>query len=207
MEGNFSRKTYTELGWESLSSRRWSRRLTLFYKFVNNLSPDYTVVTIPPLHQSQYFLRNQDVIGRLTARTEKFKSSFYPYCLCEWNKVEPEWRLAPSVSVFKKKLLSIICSPAKSVFEIYDPIGLSLLTQLRVGLSKLNFHKFKHNFRDTINPMCPTSDEDTGRLVLRIQNNFCCSARPLVINEEIFLLDLNNCYDHLCKSLTFQIML
>ena len=35
--------------------------------------------------------------------------------------------------------------------------------QLRVGLSKLNFHKFKHNFRDTINPMCPTSDgvEDT----------------------------------------------
>ena len=74
-----------------------------------------------------------------------------------------ELRLAPSVSVFKKKLLSIICPPAKSVFGIYDPIGFSLLTQLRVGFSKLNFHKFKHNFRDTINPMCPTSDgvEDT----------------------------------------------
>ena len=30
-------------------------------------------------------------------------------------------RLAPSVAVFKKKLLSIIRPPAKSVFGIHDP--------------------------------------------------------------------------------------
>ena len=34
----------------------------------------------------------------------------------------------------------------------------SYLTQLRVGLTKLCFHKFRHNFRDTVNPMCPTND-------------------------------------------------
>ena len=101
-------KLYTDLGWESLSSRRWSRRLTLFYKFVNNLSPEYTVDPIPPLHQSQHRLRSQDVIGRLKARTEKFKSNFYPNCLSEWNKLEPELRYVPSDAVFKKKLLSII---------------------------------------------------------------------------------------------------
>ena len=46
--------------------------------------------------------------------------------------------------------------------------GLSLLTQLRVGLSKLNHHKFKHNFRDTTNPMCSTNDgiEDTEHSLL-----------------------------------------
>ena len=104
-------KLYTEPGWESLSSRRWSRRLTLFYKFVNNLSPEYTVDPIPPLHQSQYCLRKQDVIGRLNARTEKFKLTFYPNCLSEWNKLEPELRLVPSIAVFKKKLLSIIRPP------------------------------------------------------------------------------------------------
>ena len=166
--GTSREKLYTDLGWESLSSRRWSRRLTLFYKFVNNLSPEYTVDPIPPLHQSQYCLRNQDVIGQLKARTEKFKSSFYPNCLSEWNKLQPELRHAPSVAVFKKKLLSIIRPPAKPVFGIHDPKGLSYLTQLRVGLSKLNFHKFKHNFRDTINPMCPTSDgiEDTEHYLL-----------------------------------------
>ena len=41
-------KLYTELRWESLSSRRWSRRLTLFYEFSNNRSPEYTVDPIPP---------------------------------------------------------------------------------------------------------------------------------------------------------------
>ena len=89
-------------------------------------------------------------------------------CLSEWNKLDPELRLAPSVAVFKKKLLSIVRPPAKSVFGSHDPIGLTYLTQLRVGLSKLNFHKFKHNFRDTINPMCPTSDgiEDTEHFLL-----------------------------------------
>ena len=143
-------------------------RLTLFYKFVNSLSPEYTVDPIPPLHQSQYCLRNQDVIGRLNARTEKFKSTFYPNCLSEWNKPEPELRLVPSIAVFKKKLLSIIRPPAKSVYGIHDPKGLSHITQLRVGLSKLNFHKFKHNFRDSINPMCPTSDgiENTEQSLL-----------------------------------------
>ena len=61
--GTSREKLYTDLGWESLSSRRWSRHLTLFYKFVNNLSPEYTVDPIPPLHQSQYCLRNQMSLG------------------------------------------------------------------------------------------------------------------------------------------------
>ena len=89
-------------------------------------------------------------------------------CLYEWNKLEPELRLAPSVAIFKKKFLSIIRPPAKSVFGIQNPKGLSHLTQLRVGFCKLNFHKFKHNFRDTINPMCPTSDgiKDTEHFLL-----------------------------------------
>ena len=200
--GTSREKLYTELGWESLSSRRWSRRLTLFYKFVNNLSPEYTVGPIPPLHQSQYCLRKQDVIGRLNARKEKFKSTFYPNCLSEWNKLEPELRRVPSIAVFKKKLLSIIRPPAKSVYGIHDPKGLSHFTQLRFGLSKLNFHKFKHNFRNTINPMYPTNT-----MALRIRNTFCCSALLLMFNDMIFSLKLLNYYNNLCKSPIFQMML
>ena len=58
--------------------------------------------------------------------------------------------------------------PGKSIFGIHNPKGSSHLTQLRVGLSKLKFHKFKHNFRGTVNPMCPTSDgiEDTEHFLL-----------------------------------------
>ena len=166
--GTSREKLYAELGWESLNCRRWSRRLTLFYKILNNLTPIYTKDPFPPQRPLQYCLRNQDVTGRIKARTEKFQSSCYPHCLSEWNKLDPEIRLAPSVAVFKKKLLSIIRPPAKSFFGIHDPIGLSHLCQLRVGLSKLNFHKFKHNFRDTINPLCPSNDgiEDIEHFLL-----------------------------------------
>ena len=150
-----------------MNLRRWSRRLILFYEIMNNLTSEYTRDPIPPLHQSQYCFRNQDVIGRIRARTEKFESSFYPKCLSEWNQFDPEIRLAKSLSIFKTKLLSIIRPPAKSVFGIHDPSGLSYLTRLRVGLSKLNFHKFKQSFRDTINPIVLRT------MVLRMLSTFC----------------------------------
>ena len=54
------------------------------------------------------------------------------------------------------------------MYGIYDPKGLAVRTQLWVGFSKLNFDKFKHNFRDTINPVCPANDEveDTEHFLL-----------------------------------------
>ena len=166
--GTSRNKLYAELGWQSLNSRRWIRRLTVFYKIANNLTPSYTRDPIPPLYRSQYSLGRQDAVGRIVTRTVKFSFSFYPNCILEWNTFDPELRLAPSVAVFKKKLLSIIRPPAKSVFGIHDLLGLSYFSQLRVGLSKLNFHKFKHNFKDTLNPLCPTNDgiEDTEHFLL-----------------------------------------
>ena len=68
--GTSREKLYAELGWESLSSRRWSRRLTLFYKIMINLTPSYTQEPIPSLRQSNYSLRNGDVIGPIRGRTE-----------------------------------------------------------------------------------------------------------------------------------------
>ena len=135
---------------------------------------------VPPLHTVswlQHCFRNQDVIR---ARTEKFESSFYPNCLSEWNQLDPEIRLAPSLSIFKTKLLSIIRLPANSVFDIHDPLGLSYLTQLRVSLSKLNFHKFNHNFRDPINPMCLMNDgiEDTEHFLV-LSPSFMMHPRDL----------------------------
>ena len=113
MERNITRETiHTELGWESLNLRWWSRRLTLFHKFMNDLTPAYTINPIPPFQQSQYSLRNQDVVGRIGARTEKFQSAFYPHCLSEWNKLDPEVRTAPSVAVFSQS-----CNPKYALLQ------------------------------------------------------------------------------------------
>ena len=166
-KGTSREKIYEELGWESLDLRQWSRRLALFYKIINNLTPDYT--RNPPQHQeSNYSLRRRATIGQIRVRTERFKSTFYPNCLSEWEKLDTEIRESCSVNSFKKQLLGLIRPPSKSVYGIHDPKRLSILTQLRVGLSKLNYHKFKHNFRDTLNPLCLINDgiEDTEHFLL-----------------------------------------
>ena len=75
-----------------------------------------------------------------------------------------------------------------SVCGIYNPKGISYLTQLRVGLSKLNFHKFKHNFVDTVSPMCPANDgiEDTEHFLL-LCHSFNNNRRSLLAGvHEVF---------------------
>ena len=54
------------------------------------------------------------------------------------------------------------------MYGIYNPKRLAILTQLRVGLSELNYHKFRHNFNIAINPLCPINDgvEDTEHFLL-----------------------------------------
>ena len=46
------------------------------------------------------------------------------------------------------------------------------MTGKRYCLSKLNFHKFRHNFSDTVDPTCPANDgvEDTEHYMLFCQS-------------------------------------
>ena len=43
-QGTSLNKLYEQLGWESLSDRRWSRRLFQIYKICNNMTPTYLLI-------------------------------------------------------------------------------------------------------------------------------------------------------------------
>ena len=60
-------------------------------------------------------------------------------------------------------MLNLIRPKCNNTYGIHKPTMLKLLTHLRLGLSHLNDHKFNHNFRDCINPLCSCS--------LSVQNN------------------------------------
>ena len=64
--------------------------------------------------------------------------------------------------------MSLIRPARNPIYSIFDPKGLSILTNVRIGLSKLNSYKFRHNVRDTLNHMGPISDstEDTEHFLL-----------------------------------------
>ena len=56
--------------------------------------------------------------------------------------------------IFKKNLLKVIRPSGNSVFRCHNSKGIKLLTRLRLGLSRLLEHKFKHGFLDSLNPVC-----------------------------------------------------
>ena len=68
--------------------------------------------------------------------------------------------------MFKSKLSFI--RPVQTIFNIFEPKGLSFRTRLRLGLSHLNEHRFRHNFQDCLNPSCSCSleIEDTSHYLL-----------------------------------------
>ena len=78
-KGTSREKLYDELGWESLNLRFWSRRLILFYKILNNMTPDYTRYPIPQPKMVPRAFRKEEIVGQIRARTSKLKSSFYPH--------------------------------------------------------------------------------------------------------------------------------
>ena len=74
--------------------------------------------------------------------------------MSEWNKLHLNIRNSISLNTLKKKLLNFMRPCANSVFDIRKPLGIKLLTRLRLGLSHLREHKFRHCFQYTLNPVC-----------------------------------------------------
>ena len=72
-------------------------------------------------------------------------------------QLAPEIQNLKSIEVLKSKLLSFIRSIKRFIFNVNDPEGVKYLTRLRLRLSHLNEHKFRHGFLDTSNPLCNCS--------------------------------------------------
>ena len=87
VRGSSKEKVYQDLGLEYLSSRRWFKRLCLFYKIFNNKTPAYLFDMIP---RPRHFLntRNQHLIPQIFCRTVSFSNCFFPYSINEWNKLD-----------------------------------------------------------------------------------------------------------------------
>ena len=52
---------------------------------------------------------------------------------------------------FRNALIKFGRPIPKPIYNVHNPVGLKLLTRLRLGLSHLNQHKFSHNFQDCLN--------------------------------------------------------
>ena len=68
---------YSKLGLESLQDRRWYRKLCVFYKILNNMSPKYLSDIIPSTTR-RYSSRNVNNIPLVRANNKYFMNNFFP---------------------------------------------------------------------------------------------------------------------------------
>ena len=186
IRGTSRERLYDELGLHSLIERRWRSKLIFFYKIMKGLLPEYLFSYLDFSTQEKYSLRlsTTSMIKPFPSKKKFFKNTFFPYCISEWNKLTVEIKNAKSINIFKKLIL--IKKKENSIFSICDPLGVKLLTRLRLNFSHLNEHKFRHVLTTRSIHYVP------AEMTLRPRSIFSCEAINILPKEKNSLKSLKN---------------
>ena len=103
IRGTSSAKLFQELGLESLKSRRWLRKLCLFYKIFHKKSLSYLFQLIHP-NNNVYATRSSqsNKISSFKTRHKFFKDSFFPAVTSEWNSLDINIWYSSHINVLRK---------------------------------------------------------------------------------------------------------
>ena len=98
-----------------------------------------------------------------------------------------------SIKQSKSMLKNLFSLNQRSLFSIYDPAGVKLLTKLRLQFSHLTEHKFPHNFKDRVSPMFDCGDEtETTTNIARKMSKYGPETTPYLDTFYAMLLFLAN---------------
>jgi len=166
-------KLYANLGWESLSDRRTLRKLCLLFETLQNNFPNYLIALINNQKftaSSRYY--EKTLLKSIPCRINRFRSSFLPSVIEDWNKLEVEIKCSKSKVIFKNKLLNKARPKKCSYFGLRNNDKVRYITLLRLELSPLRAHKYRYNFEDTSDPLCVVckATEDTKHYLLHCKS-------------------------------------
>ena len=142
---------YREIGWGKLETRRKNKKVTLLYKMVNDLTPQYLSSLVPSTvnETSRYNLRNSNDIRTVNIRTSQYYNSFLPSTIREWNALPEEQRNSLTVAAFKSHLNQ---SSIPKYYYVGDRHPQILHTRLRTKCKSLNYDIYLKNLTDS--PLC-----------------------------------------------------
>ena len=103
---------------------------------------------------------------------------------------------------FRNSLLKIGRPLQNSIFKVLYPLGIKFLTRLRLGLSHLNEHKFKHNFQKCLNPLwsCSLEVASTIHFFLHCHFFFGKFRQILLVTAENIIKDISHLNDNLLAN-------
>ena len=189
IKGTSKLKLYNEIGLESLKFRRWFRILCTFYKIKSTGLLSYLFGLIPK-SSHMYNTRSIEDVATLYSRTDSFKYSFFPFTTSGWNKLDLKIQQSKSLLSFRNPLIKIGRPIPKPIYNVHNPVGLKLLTRLRLGHSHLNQHKSNHNLQDCLNPFCSCRLEVESVFHFFLHCHYYLNIRSTLLNE-LQSIDIN----------------
>ena len=100
-QGSNRSKLYDELGWESLSYRRWCRRVLQIHKIVTN-APSYLKNKFPRFRRPLYSQDNTNTFHGIRCKSDRYMNSLFPDGINSWNNVITHFNDIPSIDILKK---------------------------------------------------------------------------------------------------------
>ena len=115
-QGSSRSKFYEELGWESLSDRRWCKRILQIHKIVSNNTSSYLKDKLPRYRRPLYSQRNNNdnIFHEIRCRSSRYMNSFFPDAITSWNNVISHFDRIPSINILKNHIFSLIRPKGKT---------------------------------------------------------------------------------------------
>ena len=126
-KGTSTNKLYEELGWETLSGRRWNRRIIQFFKIHNRLTPSFPYENLPSNRLLLYGRTNPYIYHNILCKTSRYKNSFFPDAIESRNNLCIDFHESASIAIFKKKISALIRPVTKTKYDIHYPEGLKFI--------------------------------------------------------------------------------
>ena len=114
-QGTSRVKLYEELGWESLSDRRISRRVLLMHKIIDEKTPKYLRDCLPP--NRNVVLDLPYVFQEFRTRTDRYAGSFFPNTITLWNNFISDFQNFPTFLTLKTHLISLFALSLNQFLE------------------------------------------------------------------------------------------
>ena len=116
--GSSRLKLYEELGWETLSDRRMSRRILQTHKIFNNKTPSYLHDKLPPDCRALFSGNIRNTSREIVCKSNRYMNSLFPDAIASWNIFIKHFDDVPYFDFLYKH----INTKTKSIFGIHDHV-------------------------------------------------------------------------------------
>ena len=155
-------KLYEDTRFITLSKRHELQKLTIFYKMMNGLAPEYLNCLVPPFVQdaSRYSLGNSNNLNIVPSNSNLYYNSFVPSTKRLWNNLPLLVRNSTSLNEFKKNISGQCIKPPEYSYFGDRPAQI-YHARLRLECSSLRSHLYHKNLVE--NSLCSCGEVETTK--------------------------------------------